>query len=609
VGVLTISDRVSQGVAVDQSGPLIVEMLEKYFEKATLEIERGLLPDEKDQIRDQLRKWCYSGSYQLVLTTGGTGFSPRDVTPEATKEVIDRETPGLTIAMMNESLKCTPHAALSRLVSGISGSTLVVNLPGSTKAVRENMQVLLPLLPHSISLLQQRQTTHSFKDNQTTKSVNAEESKQVHIHSGCGRDHSKDIPNPARVSPWPMVPVPQAINIILDTIKVLQPINIQSTESIGYILSEDVKSTESLPPFRASMKDGFAVTSSDGKGEYNVVDSIMAGTEDDFKLTKGNVMRITTGAPLPEGADAVVMVERTSTVSINPEVIKIYDNLSIGQDIRPIGSDIHIGQTILQKDTLIGGSDIGLLSTIGCNNIMVYGLPSISILSTGDEIQESTTVNLDKGSIRDSNRPMLISTIKSLYRNINIIDLGISKDNKEDIKNNIMRGINNTDIVITSGGVSMGELDLIEPVLKDIGANIHFGRILMKPGKPFTYATMEVNGKRKYIFGLPGNPVSVMVTFYLLIVPSIRKLSGHNNPNLTTIRVKLGHDFRMDPERPEYHRCRLEYSGDNITCHSTGNQSSCRLLSMYNADALVHIPQGDGVRLKGTFLEALLIPK
>ncbi|PRP82906.1 hypothetical protein PROFUN_06683 [Planoprotostelium fungivorum] len=620
IGVLTISDRVSRGQAEDKSGPLIQQLLTEYFESKNtpLSFVTALVPDELPQIKEQLLRWCNEDSLSVVLTTGGTGFAPRDVTPEATKQVIQRETMGLTIAMMNESLRCTPHAALSRLVTGICNSTLIVNLPGSTKAVRENLQIVMPLLPHSVALIRDNNTSHSFEKNQQPNTSSASTHSHSHDHShshthshshGCGGHHN-DIPNPSRVSHWPMLPVPKALDIILSSISPPQHSNhtVPIDRVVGHVLREDITSTISLPPYPASVKDGFAVISSDGPGEYLVVDSVMAGCSAENPLQSGQIARITTGAAVPAGADAVVMVERTSIVQLQPETVKTYDIVTPGQDIRPIGSDVARGQVVLREGSVVGVSDVGLLSTVGVMEVPVHRWPTVAVLSTGDELSDQSTTELPQNRIWDSNRPMLRSAIRSIHPSIEIVDQGIAKDTKEDIMTKMSQGLSRADVLITSGGVSMGELDLIEPVMKELGADIHFGRILMKPGKPFTFATLQVEGKKKWIFALPGNPVSVMVTFYLLVLPSLRKMAGISSPNLQRIRTKLGQDFKMDPDRPEYHRCRLEY-GEDVECFSTGNQSSCRLLSMYNADALVLIPQGEGVQKKGSKLDAFIIPK
>jgi len=318
---------------------------------------------------------------------------------------------------------------------------------------------------------------------------------------------------------------------------------------------------------------------------------------------------------VPDGADAIVMVENTELLERNGKsFIRILEVVKPGADIRSIGSDIQSNQIILKKGQRIGSSEVGLLATVGCSKVSVIRAPKVAILSTGDELEDPLTNNpLPVGKIRDSNRPMLVAAIaESLPALANeIIDLGIAKDVKQDLEQTLREGLEKADVLITTGGVSMGELDLMQSLLSRLG-KIHFCRVLMKPGKPLTFATAEVNGRKKLIFGLPGNPVSAMVTFYLVCLPSLRKMMGIASPNLTRVQAKLAQSLTLDPERPEYHRCHLswetvEHGVGYLKAVSTGRQISSRLLSMQSANALALLPQKSGIIESGTVVTALLI--
>jgi len=233
-----------------------------------------------------------------------------------------------------------------------------------------------------------------------------------------------------------------------------------------------------------------------------------------------------------------------------------------------------------------------------------FSSPIVAVLSTGNEL-----VDPDKkpifGQIRDSNRIMLLSAL-SEEKIKHTIDSGIAIDSREELEKAIIGALTVADILITSGGVSMGELDLLKPILEKLG-KIHFGRILMKPGKPLTFATIELNGAKKLVFGLPGNPVSSMACFKIFCVPALRKASGFKEPNHLRIQVKISDDLKLDPERPEYLRATTKWTNEGFVAQSTGSQQSSRLLSFRSANTLLMLPQGSGVLSRGDTVQALVI--
>ncbi len=565
---------------------------------ATVIVE-DCVPDEEDAINAKLTNWCDSLNVNLIFTLGGTGFSPRDVTPEATKAVIEKEAPGLSLAMIKMSLEITPLAMLSRPVCGIRKKSLIINLPGSPKAVKECFQMVVPSLQHAVDLI------HGSKEaGETHKKMQANEQapiNQQHHHHSCHHNQSRDasaVAFRARHSPFPMISVKEAQEIILSHCYLKTFETIDYMDSVGRVLAADVLSHDPLPPFPASMKDGYAVIASDGLGLRQVIGTSVAGSQpEDVKIRPGYCARISTGAPLPPGADAVIMVEETNLVSASEDgseelQIELMAQVRPGQEIRKIGSDIKTGDVVLERGTIITPSDVGILAAVGKIRIEVYALPIIAVLSTGNELQESQQ-DLQSGRIRDSNRPALMSFLKQ--QGYPVIDAGIAEDSLETLYQRIKSAFEKADILVSTGGVSMGEMDLLRNVLVEkFNATVHFARVDMKPGKPTTFATCQYAGKTKLVFALPGNPVSAVVTCHLYVIPACRKLSGQKRHLPIKIKAELSCSTGIFPLdfRPEYHRVTLQWLQEKQipSAVSTGNQLSSRLLSMNRANGLAVLP-------------------
>lgn len=412
-------------------------------------------------------------------------------------------------------------------------------------------------------------------------------------------------------SPYPMLAVADALRVVLTQAEPLPAQRVELAAALGLILAEDVQAAEPLPPFPASTKDGYAVIASDGPGVYPIIGKVTAGRMADFTLQPGTVAYITTGAPLPAGADAVVMVEETQTLpGTNGQCqVQISVQVRSGADVRAVGVDVAPGERVLQAGTRLGPAEIGLLATVGAAQVQVYPRPRVAVLSTGDELVEPDQP-LGPGQIRDSNRATLNAAI--LAGGGIPVDLGIAGDNQADLEQRIQQGLATADILLTSGGVSMGDLDLVKPLLEQRGT-VHFGRIRMKPGKPITFATVDVGGRKKLIFGLPGNPVSSMVTFYLLAAPAMRKMAGWPDPHLRRVQAVLAQPLALDAYRPEYHRATLRWDESlhgglgGYLATSTGNQASSRLLNLRSANALLELPQAEGELSAGAVVSALWI--
>uniref|UniRef100_A0A2P2HXW3 Gephyrin-like n=1 Tax=Hirondellea gigas TaxID=1518452 RepID=A0A2P2HXW3_9CRUS len=644
VGILTVSDRCASGETTDASGQNLSRLIaDGIIPNAKVEAS-GCVSDDESSIVEALQHWTDHLQLQLILTTGGTGFSRRDVTPEAVKQVIEREAPGLSTLMTTSSLQVTPLAALSRPVCGIRASTIIITLPGSTKAAHECLSFLAPVLPHAINLLTGRtsevQLTHSTLQasgaqlpHSTTshdyrhcsdyskphhshheRSHHNETQHQAHAVTSSIRCHASittpdsnvDVSNVAdrpRKSLYPMISVDDAQQIVFSSAFVKPPVQRRLREASGFVLAVNISSQVSLPPFPASIKDGYAVLSSDGAGMREVLGGVSAGDEEglgvDGKtivLASGKCVRINTGAPVPKGADAVVQVEDTELVTSSADEkeelqIRILKAPSVGQDIRPLGSDIGKQDLVLQVGTYLGPTEIGLAASVGVSSLTVYPKPVIGLLSTGNELQSAESGPLKDGCIYDSNLPILRSLLQ--LHHFDSIEGGAVRDTPHQLKEAISlifdKGV---DVLVTSGSVSMGDKDILRAVLQaDFAATIHFAQVFMKPGKPTTFASLTYGGSKRLVLGLPGNPVSATVTANLYLLPLCRKMAGRQNYMPTIIKAKLQNSIRLDP-RPEYHRASLSFSPteDLPLATSTGNQLSSRLLSFTRASALLVLP-------------------
>ncbi|XP_034169769.1 gephyrin b isoform X9 [Pangasianodon hypophthalmus] len=698
VGVLTVSDSCFRNLAEDRSGINLKDLVHDPSLLGGTISAYKIVPDEIDEIKETLVDWCDEKELNLILTTGGTGFAPRDVTPEATKEVIEREAPGMALAMLMGSLNVTPLGMLSRPVCGIRGKTLIINLPGSKKGSQECFQFILPALPHAIDLLREavvkvkeaaneledlpspppplspppssspahRQTEdkgvqceEEEEEKKDSGVASAEDSSSSHItaasiaakipdsiisrgvqvlprdtaslsttpsespraqatsrlstascptpkvQSRCSSkenilraSHSAvDITKVARrhrMSPFPLTSMDKAFITVLEMTPVLGTEIINYRDGMGRVLAQDVYAKDNLPPFPASVKDGYAVRAADGPGDRFIIGESQAGEQPTHTVMPGQVMRVTTGAPIPCGADAVVQVEDTELLRESEDgteelEVRILVQARPGQDIRPIGHDIKRGECVLAKGTHMGPSEIGLLATVGVTEVEVHKFPVVAVMSTGNELLNPED-DLHPGKIRDSNRSTLLATIQE--HGYPTINLGIVGDNPDDLLNALNEGISRADVIITSGGVSMGEKDYLKQVLDiDLHAQIHFGRVFMKPGLPTTFATLDMDGTRKLIFALPGNPVSAVVTCNLFVIPALRKMQGILDPRPTIIKARLSCDVKLDP-RPEYHRCILTWHHQEPLpwAQSTGNQVNSRLMSMRSANGLLMLP-------------------
>ncbi|KAM3324298.1 molybdopterin biosynthesis protein CNX1-like [Capsicum chacoense] len=417
-----------------------------------------------------------------------------------------------------------------------------------------------------------------------------------------------------------MIPVDEALEIVLNVAQRLPPVTLPIHDILGKILAEDITAPDPLPPYPASIKDGYAVVAADGPGEYPVIAESRAGNDAlGVTVTPGTVAYVTTGGPVPDGADAVVQVEDTESISVGsaePKRVRILKQTSSGVDIRAVGSDIAQGTIVLKSGERLGAAEIGLLATVGVVTAKVYPSPTIGVLSTGDELAEPTIGRLNRGQIRDSNRAMILTA--ATQHQCKVLDLGIARDNEEEIERTLDNAFSSgIDILLSSGGVSMGDRDFVKPLLQKKGT-VLFQKVLMKPGKPLTFAEIlprssDRTSSKILAFGLPGNPVSCSVCFHLFVVPAIRHISGWANPHLPRVQARLKHSVKPDPLRPEFHRAVISWqlndgSGyQGFIAESTGHQISSRLLSMKSANALLELPASETSLPAGASVSAILV--
>ncbi|XP_015109659.1 gephyrin [Diachasma alloeum] len=613
-GILTISDTCARDPTEDRSGEELIRLITDHSTDSGRIIkghvaEVNIVPDNEFSIMEILTKWSDEARVNVILTTGGTGFSPRDVTPEATKKIIQKEAPGIALAMLTASLKITPMAALSRAACGIRNKTLIINLPGSPKAARECLDAIAMTIPHAVDLLLDSKP----------------KIKETHEHvqnSGC-RHHSENgtialnlghVAGRLRESPYHMISMKEAEEIINRYTWQGENEFVDLWDCHGRILSEDIRAQCDLPPFRASIKDGYAVVASDGGGQRRVLGGLEAGhSPGSIKLEPGFCVRVNTGAPVPEEATAVVQVEDTKLLEKTADgkeekTIEILVAPKEHQDIRPVGSDIEEGSLVLKRHTRIGAVEAGILAACGCTKVKVTKLPTIGILSTGNELQQAGE-EPRPGHVYDSNK----ITLMMLFREFGYApkDMGIAIDDENVMIDSIKEALSHVDVLVTTGSVSMGDRDMLKPILTQVfKADIHFGRVNMKPGKPTTFATCQYDGKIKYFVCLPGNPVSATVTSHLFAIPLLHRLAG-NYARPVVVRARLTSSYKLD-SRPEYARAILMWSEEDPMpkAYSTGNQISSKLLSCKNANALLMLPgrtDDRGEMLAGDVVQAMLL--
>ena len=409
-----------------------------------------------------------------------------------------------------------------------------------------------------------------------------------------------------------MLSVEEALERVLGEFHPLEPERVPILDALGRVLAEDVHAGVDVPPYANSSMDGYAVQAADTAGasrqapcRLRVIADLAAGYVSEMEVTPGVAIRIMTGAPIPSGADAIVRVEDTQAQG---EWVDVFVKVPAGLYIRPAGEDVHQRELVLQRGMIVRPPEIGMLATLGHQEVLVYRRPREAILATGDEVVE-IDAPLAPGKIRNANS---YSNAAQVLQCGGIpIMLGIARDRVQELTDKIMAGLaQGVDLFLTSGGVSVGDFDVVKDVLAAQG-EINFWRVRMKPGKPMALVRLSFRAERGIslvpLLGLPGNPVSAMVSFEMFVRPAILKMLGMTALARPTVEAVLMDGVKDKDERRHYLRARVEQQEGEYRAYLTGEQGSGILSSMVKANALVVIPEEWTCASAGARVQAMLL--
>ncbi len=394
-----------------------------------------------------------------------------------------------------------------------------------------------------------------------------------------------------------MLKVEEALEAILTNINVLPSEEARITDSLDRVLREDIYSDTDIPTLANSAMDGYAVKSSDTSGAskskpmtLKVIYDLKAGDIAKMALKKGQAMRIMTGAPIPEGADSVIIVEDTEKKG--KDGVLIFKEARLGENIRKAGEDIKKGEKVLQKGILLNSAHVGILASLGRPIVKLTRRPKVAILATGDEVID-VDERLEPGKLRSSNTYTLYSQVLQcggIPKN-----LGIAKDKPEELEKKLRQGLD-CDLILTSGGVSVGDYDLVKFILAKIGTDIKFWKVAMRPGKPLVFGRLN----QKFIFGLPGNPVSSMISFEVFVRPAILKLLGQEQDTRKEVDAVLEEDINKKKGLRYFVRAKTRWEDGIYLTRTTGPQGSGILKSMAIANSLIILAEEEEYVQKGT---------
>jgi molybdopterin molybdotransferase len=399
-----------------------------------------------------------------------------------------------------------------------------------------------------------------------------------------------------------MLSVAEAQALVLEHSRPLTPETTPLTPAaLGLVLAEAVVSDLDMPPYDKALMDGYAVRTADlpeGRATLTVIEEVTAGRTPRRPVASGQATRIMTGAPIPAGADAVVMIERTRIVE--GERVAIDDRPpSPGQSILRRGAEMHRGDTVLAPGALLRPQEFGLLASVGRTTARVHPRPRVAVMTTGDEVVEPAQ-QPGPGQIRNGNSPMLMAQVARAGALPSY--LGIARDRADSLRPLITEGLQSA-VLVLSGGVSAGKLDLVPGMLEELGVRPHFHKVAMKPGKPVFFGTRG----ETLVFGLPGNPVSSLVCFELFVRPALDRLMGRANLGPRVVQGILAEDFTYRTDRPTYYPARLEANEVGWRVHPVPWFGSADLRALTAADALVLFPAGDHRHAAGQKFPLLLI--
>jgi molybdopterin molybdotransferase len=402
-----------------------------------------------------------------------------------------------------------------------------------------------------------------------------------------------------------VIPLEEAKERVWGRVSALAPVKMVLREALGCVLAEDIVATEAIPPFDNTSVDGYALRSADvenSPSELKVVGELRAGAWPEVAVGPGEAMRIMTGAPMPAGADAVVMVEDTEPGE-SADVVRILKAVSKGEAIRPVGDDVAPGDLVLPAGTVLGPAYLGVLAELGRLEVLVYRKLRVAMISTGDELVDDGRP-LGPGQIRESNGELICALLQAA--NCEPVNYGIVADEEDALGAALVRAANDCDAVITSGGVSMGDYDLVKVLLDRLG-EMDWMQIAIRPAKPFAFGLLGAD--RTPVFGLPGNPVSSMVSFELLARPALLRMMGHSvieRPTLRAIADKGVRRNRSD-DRVNYVRVIATTESDGrVHVATSGAQGSHQLAASAAANGFVRVDVSSEVEPGGE-VDVLLI--
>jgi molybdenum cofactor synthesis domain-containing protein len=398
-------------------------------------------------------------------------------------------------------------------------------------------------------------------------------------------------------------PLGEVQELVLAGVSRFEPVTCARADALGLVLADDIVSQEEVPPFANTAMDGYAVRAADTTGaardapvRLRVVGDLPAGHAPTVAVGDGEAIRIMTGAPMPDGADAIVIVEVTERAEAgDADAVDVFEPTTSGAHVRPAGGDVRTGQLVFPAGTVLTPAHLGVLASIDVQDVAVHPRARVGVLSTGDELVESGP--LTPGKIRDANRPMLLALLAR--SGMDAVDLGQARDDEAVMLEAIERALSSCDAVITSGGVSVGDYDYVSATLERIAADdpsgaahVDWYQVAIRPSKPLCIAMV----RGRPVFGLPGNPVSSRVSFELFARPALLKMMGHTAIFRPEVVARAEQDLRRRPDgKLHLDRVRVSIGADGrYTCASVGVQQSNALAATALANGLALLPDGDG---------------
>lgn len=399
-----------------------------------------------------------------------------------------------------------------------------------------------------------------------------------------------------------MISVDDALKLVLKNLPQVRTEKVSFQSALGCVVAEDILANSNVPSFRRAAMDGFALRAADVEkvpARLRCVGQIRAGGGSTTPVRPGEAVSIMTGAPVPDGADAVQMVELTERAPNGNEIV-VLKPVKSGENITPLGFETALGDVVLEAGRRIGPAELAVLATFGYSQVLVFAKPRVAVIATGDELVEVEELPRPD-QIRNSNAYSICGQLRQM--GLEAEYLGIARDQKESLKQLMLEGLRR-DVLILTGGVSMGEYDLVEEVFEELHLEIFFSKVAMKPGKPTVFARKD----NAVVFGLPGNPVSSFVSFENFVRPAVGRLCGLTNPHLPRIKGELLQDMKQKPGRTAFLPAWVAWEEGKWTIEPLGWKGSGDIVGFSRANATVIFPDDRDCMRRGEVVEAMLLP-